>query len=151
MFAGSDADRHGRRCAGGEVSAYSGVVTTERARGIGGFFFRARDPLRMLQWYAENLGIETMDGSGAGAVWQQEAGPTVFAPFPDDTSYFGRPDQTFMLNFRVADLDAMLAQLRARDVPVDDEVQVMEGIGRFGWATDPEGNRIELWEPDAPG
>jgi predicted enzyme related to lactoylglutathione lyase len=71
----------------------------------------------------------------------------VWAPFPADTDYFGRPEQSWMINFRVRDLDAMLTQLRAAGVNVDDEVQVMDGIGRFGWASDPEGNRIELWEP----
>ena len=71
----------------------------------------------------------------------------MWAPFPADTDYFGRRDQSWMINFRVADLDAMLAQLREAGVEVDDDVQVMEGIGRFGWASDPEGNRFELWQP----
>ena len=115
--------------------------------GIGGFFFRAKDPQRLAGWYAEHLGIAAMDQLGNGGVWQQEAGPTVFSPFAEDTSYFGRREQGAMLNFRVADLDAMLAQLRAGDVDVDDKVELLEGIGRFGWATDPEGNRFELWEP----
>jgi predicted enzyme related to lactoylglutathione lyase len=80
-------------------------------------------------------------------LWEQEAGPTVFSPFPADTEYFGRRDQHCMENFRVADLDAMLNQLRRAGVGVDDEVQEMEGVGRFGWAYDPEGNRFELWQP----
>ncbi len=71
----------------------------------------------------------------------------MFAPFPADTDYFGRPEQAWMLNFRVRDLDAMLAQLRAAGVGVDGEVQVEQGVGRFAWLSDPEGNRIELWEP----
>lgn len=119
----------------------------ERANGIGGFFFRATDPQRLIDWYREHLGIATMDQAGTGGVWQQQAGPTVFAPFVEDTDYFGRPEHAFMLNFRVADLDAMLAQLRGAGVSVDDRVELLQGIGRFGWATDPEGNRIELWEP----
>ena len=119
----------------------------ERALGIGGFFFRAADPQALVEWYRERLGVATMAPAGDGDVWQQQAGPTVFAPFAQDTDYFGRPEQSFMLNFRVADLDAMLDQLRTAGVEVDERVELLEGIGRFGWATDPEGNRIELWEP----
>lgn len=73
----------------------------------------------------------------------------MFAPFGDDTTYFGRLDQQSMVNFRVGDLDAMLAQLRSAGADVDEKVEAMEGVGRFGWATDPEGNRFELWEPAA--
>ena len=117
----------------------------ERVTGIGGAFFRASDPSGLARWYQNHLGIDAdVDGD---SVWRQEAGPTVFAPFPADTDYFGRPEQGFMLNFRVRDLDAMLAQLRAAGATVDDRIEVMEQIGRFGWATDPEGNRFELWEP----
>jgi predicted enzyme related to lactoylglutathione lyase len=80
--------------------------------------------------------------------WQQAAGPTVFAAFAEDTDYFGSPAQQSMLNFRVGDLDAMLGQLRSLGADVSDETQQMDGIGRFGWVTDPEGNRIELWQPE---
>jgi predicted enzyme related to lactoylglutathione lyase len=80
-------------------------------------------------------------------VWQQGDGPTVFATFESGTGYFGSPSQQTMLNFRVRDLDAMLAQLRAKGADVPEEPQEMEGVGRFGWVTDPEGNRIELWQP----
>ncbi len=114
----------------------------ERVTGIGGFFFRAKDPKALMRWYSDNLGIDDFNDK----LWRQEAGPTVFAPFGADTEYFGRMDQQTMLNFRVTDLDAMLAQLREAGADVDDEVQVEEG-GRFGWASDPEGNRFELWEP----
>lgn len=119
---------------------------TERVTGIGGVFLRSKDPNALARWYREQLGIDAMS-SDADAVWWQQEGPTVWAPFEDDTDYFGRRDQTWMINFRVTDLDAMLAQLRAGGVDVDDAVQDMEGIGRFGWATDPEGNRFELWQP----
>ena len=115
----------------------------ERVTGIGGFFFRASDPAALMRWYTENLGVTDFNTE----LWQQEAGPTVFAPFAADTTYFGRMDQQTMLNFRVRDLDAMLAQLRAAGAAVDDELQVEDGVGRFGWVTDPEGNRIELWQP----
>jgi predicted enzyme related to lactoylglutathione lyase len=117
----------------------------ERVSGIGGFFFRAKDPEALAKWYASNLGIE---GITEETVWNQEAGPTVFAPFDNETEYFGRRDQQTMLNFRVRNLDAMLAQLRSAGVNVDDD-EVEERAGRFGWATDPEGNRFELWEPAA--
>lgn len=82
----------------------------ERVLGIGGYFFRAKDPEALAAWYEINLGIANMS---AGGSWEQEAGPTAFAPFPADTDYFGRPDQQARLNFRVANLDAVLTQLRA--------------------------------------
>jgi glyoxylase I family protein len=119
----------------------------ERATGIGGLFFRARDPKALAAWYADNLGIPTFNADGEGAPWHQPAGPTAFSTFAADTDYFGRPDQQWMVNFRVADLDAMLEQLRAGGATINDEVQTYEGLGRFCWATDPEGNRFELWEP----
>ena len=118
----------------------------ERVTGIGGVFLRAQDPAALNAWYAEHLGI---DGGPAAGVWQQEAGPTVWSGFDVDTDYFGRRDQAWMVNFRVRDLDAMLAQLRAAGAPVDDNIEEAE-FGRFGWATDPEGNRFELWEPERP-
>jgi predicted enzyme related to lactoylglutathione lyase len=114
----------------------------ERVLGIGGHFMRAANPAALGAWYRERLGIDA-DEHG---MWQQAAGPTVFAAFESDTDYFGSSGQQTMLNFRVRDLDAMLTQLRASGADVADEVQEMEGIGRFGWVTDPEGNRIELWE-----
>ena len=119
---------------------------TERVTGIGGVFMRSKNPNALARWYLEHLGIDAMS-SDADRVWWQEEGPTVWAPFDEDTDYFGRREQAWMINFRVTDLDAMLAQLREGGVSVDDEVQDMEGIGRFGWGTDPDGNRFELWQP----
>jgi predicted enzyme related to lactoylglutathione lyase len=115
----------------------------ERVLGIGGYFIRATDPAALGAWYRECLGLDA-DEHG---LWAQEAGPTVFATFERDTDYFASPAQQTMLNFRVRDLDAMLAQLRAKGADVADETQEMDGVGRFGWVTDPEGNRIELWQP----
>lgn len=115
----------------------------ERVLGIGGYFLRATDPEALGAWYRDFLGLDA-DEHG---LWRQEAGPTVFATFQSGTGYFGSPAQRTMLDFRVRDLDAMLAQLRAMGADVADEVQDMAGVGRFGWVTDPEGNRIELWQP----
>ena len=115
----------------------------ERVLGIGGYFLRATDPQALGSWYRDCLGLDA-DEHGE---WHQDAGATVFATFESDTDYFGARSQQTMLNFRVADLDAMLAQLRAMGADVDGEAQDVEGIGRFGWVTDPEGNRIELWQP----
>lgn len=118
----------------------------ERVLGIGGYFFRAKDPDALAAWYEANLGIPSV---AAGRPWEQEAGMTAFAPFAADTDYFGRMDQHTMLNFRVANLDAMLSQLRAAGAAVEDEI-TEESYGRFGYAVDPEGNRFELWEPLEP-
>jgi predicted enzyme related to lactoylglutathione lyase len=115
----------------------------ERVLGIGGHFMRAADPAALGAWYREYLGLDA-DENGE---WSQGAGPTVFATFESETDYFGSRTQQVMLNFRVRDLDAMLAQLRAKGADVPEEPQEMEGVGRFGWVTDPEGNRVELWQP----
>ncbi len=115
----------------------------ERVLGIGGYFIRAADPAALSAWYRDCLGLDT-DENG---LWNPEPGPTVFAAFESETDYFGSRAQQTMLNFRVRDVDAMLAQLRAKGVEIPDEPQEMEGVGRFGWVTDPEGNRIELWQP----
>jgi len=115
----------------------------ERVLGIGGYFMRAANPVALSAWYRQYLGMDA-DENG---VWHQSVGPTVFATFETDTDYFGSRTQQTMLNFRVRDLDAMLAQLRAKGADVTEGTQHMEGVGRFGWVTDPEGNRVELWQP----
>ena len=121
----------------------------ERVTGIGGVFLRSTDPPATQRWYEQTLGLPT-DSQGYTVLrWVESDGrpaSTTWAPFPADTGYFGDPSQQAMINYRVRDLDAMLAQLRAAGVPVDDHIEEME-FGRFGWATDPEGRRIELWEP----
>ena len=118
----------------------------ERVDGIGGVFFRSRDPQALLAWYREHLGVEPDPGYD-GTTFRD--GPTVWALFPADTGYFGPGGQSLMVNYRVRDLDAMLEQLRERGVPVEGLVHESE-FGRFGWATDPEGNRFELWQPPEP-
>jgi glyoxylase I family protein len=112
----------------------------ERVTGIGGVFFRANDPLELAHWYRDQLGVDS--GVDGESVWQQEPGPTVFAPV-----YFSGHEQAVMVNFRVRDLDAMVAQLRAAGADIDGEIEIEEGTGRFAWVTDPEGNRVQLWEP----
>jgi predicted enzyme related to lactoylglutathione lyase len=104
---------------------------------------RAADPAALGAWYRDCLGLDA-DEYG---LWSQEAGPTVFATFESETDYFGSHAQQAMLNFRDRDLEAMLAQLRAQGADVAKETQDMEDVGRFGWVTDPEGNRVELWQP----
>jgi predicted enzyme related to lactoylglutathione lyase len=104
---------------------------------------RAVDPAALGAWYRDCLGLD-VDENG---LWRQGVGPTVLSMFESDTDYFGSRSQQTMINFRVRDLDAMLAQLRLKGADVVKETQDMEGVGRFGWVTDPEGNRVELWEP----
>ena len=118
----------------------------EQVTGIGGLFFRAKNPTTMSAWYKENLGIDLVPADYSQKPWSQEAGPTVFAPFPNDSEYFGHVDKNWMINFRVRALDAMVKQLRAAgiDVSVDPEIYPN---GRFARLHDPEGNPIELWEP----
>ncbi len=118
----------------------------EKVTGIGGFFFRAQDPRGLAQWFLNNLGIDLVPDSYEGQPWSQEAGPSVFAPFASDTRYFGRDSQMWMINLRVNDLDAMVAQLREND----NEVEVDEADypnGRFARVYYPDGNPVELWEP----
>jgi glyoxylase I family protein len=118
----------------------------EKVSGVGGVFFRARDPQALTAWYEEHLGITPVPGSYDIAPWQQEAGPTVFAPFSADTDYFGAPEKQWMINFRVRDLDAMVAQLTAAGIEVELD-QTAYPNGRFARLYDPEDNAIELWEP----
>ena len=117
----------------------------ERITGIGGIFFRSRDPKALGKWYRAHLGVP-VDEAGHAVI--AESRNTVWSPFTADTDYWPA-DKELMVNFTVRDLDAMLAQLRAAGVEVDDKVEEME-FGRFGWAQDPEGNRIELWQPLGP-
>lgn len=112
-----------------------------KVTGIGGVFFRAKDPAALSDWYEKHLGIN-------GMMWAQQKGPTAFVPFAADTDYFGSKSQSFMLNFRIDDLDSMLNQLRADDVKVVKDIEEQTGVGRFASIEDPEGNRIELWEPE---
>ncbi|MDP9101798.1 MAG: VOC family protein [Actinomycetota bacterium] len=117
----------------------------ERVIGVGGVFFRSAAPEHLRQWYAEHLGIPD-DGYGHRFV---DDGPLVWAPFPSDTVYFPA-EQQHMVNYRVGDLDLILAQLRAAGVRVEEHVQD-ESFGRFGWAYDPDGVKFELWQAGPAG
>jgi glyoxylase I family protein len=122
---------------------------TERVLGIGGLFFRGRDPKTLAQWYQLHLGIDPVPTAYGQPVWQQAAGPTVFSPFAMDTDYFGSKQQAWMVNFRVRSLDAMVAQLRKSNIEVKVDPEKYPN-GRFARLHDPEGNPIELWEPAGP-
>ncbi|AWM39292.1 Glyoxalase-like domain protein [Gemmata obscuriglobus] len=119
----------------------------EKVQGIGGVFLKARDPKALAAWYREHLGLPVDADQTFGALTSTGPGEmTVWAVHPADTQYFGPGAATFMVNYRVKNLDAMLTQLRAAGVKVEEKVEDYD-YGRFGWATDPEGNRFELWEP----
>jgi predicted enzyme related to lactoylglutathione lyase len=123
----------------------------KRVTGIGGVFFKTVDTKGLTAWYGRHLGIVPRSDGGIAFEWRdlddaENVGYTVLGLFESDTTYFAPSAKPFMLNFRVADLDGLLAQLRAEGVDVDEKVEEYE-YGRFGWITDPEGNRIELWEP----
>ena len=123
----------------------------EKVTGFGGFFFRCSDPEALARWYQDHLGVDPVPSDSEHEGWHQAAGPTAFAPFPRDTTYFGKPDIGWMINFRVRSLDAMVAQLRAADIAVEVDPQDYP-YGRFARLHDPDGNPIELWQPqgDAP-
>ncbi|HEY0179343.1 MAG TPA: VOC family protein [Dokdonella sp.] len=113
--------------------------------GIGGFFFRAKDPEAMRSWYLEHLGV----GSASHGAWDTQAGTSVFMPFPADTDYFAA-DHAWMLNLRVDDLDGLCAKLRGAGIAVTTKPEwEVPGVGRFARVHDPEGNPVELWQPDA--
>jgi catechol 2,3-dioxygenase-like lactoylglutathione lyase family enzyme len=122
---------------------------TERVLGIGGLFFRSRDPKNLAQWYQLHLGIDPVPNDDSHHAWHQTAGPTAFAPFPIDTNYFGSQQQAWMVNFRVRSLDAMVRQLQTANITVKVDPEKYPN-GRFARLHDPEGNPIELWEPASP-
>lgn len=121
----------------------------KRVTGIGGVFFKARDPKALGEWYRKHLGIDVSEWGGAAFRWADDSaggGTTIWSPFKDDTAYFAPSTSPFMINYRVADLHALLAQLRAEGCEVQDKVEESEH-GKFGWVMDPEGNKLELWQP----
>ena len=114
--------------------------------GVGGVFLKAKDPKVLQAWYAEHLGIPLTHGYTAFE-GPESVGTTVFSFFKDDSPYFGDASQRAMVNFRVDSIDEVLARLEAAGARIDPK-QNDEGYGRFAWFWDPEGNRVELWEPD---
>jgi len=123
----------------------------KRVVGIGGVFFKSEDPKALGAWYEKHLGVPVTPYGHAKFGWRREEDPeqrgaTVWKPFPRDTGYFAPSGASLMINYIVDDLDAVLAALRAEGVTVD-EKREESPFGKFGWAMDPEGNRIELWEP----
>ena len=121
----------------------------ERVTGIGGFFFRAENPEALANWYEQRLGVDPVPQSYEQRPWRQQEGATAFAPFPQDSEMIGPPEHTWMLNFRVDDLDAMVAQLRDAGETVSVHPERYPN-GRFAELRDPEGNGIQLWQPMDP-
>jgi predicted enzyme related to lactoylglutathione lyase len=120
-----------------------------KVTGLGGIFFKSRDPAALGAWYARHLGLNVEEWGGVRFNEDaQRPGYTLWSPFAADTGYFGPGAQHYMINFRVDDLDALLAQLRVAGVEVDERIDQSE-FGRFGWIVDPEGTRIELWQAPA--
>jgi len=112
----------------------------ERVTEIGGVFFRANDPEILPAWYDDTFGVSRVPRDYGTAPWMQQAGATVFAPFSSDTDYFGNPSQAWMINFRVANLDRMIAQLRAKGIEVTVDPEIYPN-GRFVRLSDSDGNR----------
>ena len=140
------------RAAAAVGHGFAGGTEMEKVTGIGGLFFRAHDPAALGRWYQQHLGVSLTPSSYEESAWQQEAGPTVFAPFAETSDYFGDVHKVWMVNFRVRDLDRMAAQLRAAGIKVEIDPKSYPN-GRFARLHDPEGNPIELWQPtgrDAP-
>ena len=129
-----------------QKSLAAGEQSREGVTGIGGFFFRAKDPKALAQWYQDHLGISLTPEKAGDPVWTQQSGPTSFTPFPEKTSYFGDSSKQWMINFRVGNLDRLVAQLQAAGVVVKVDATTSP-YGRFAHLHDPEGNGIELWQP----
>jgi glyoxylase I family protein len=117
----------------------------EKVTGIGGLFFRAKDPKVLAKWYSDHLGVGLVPSNSGDLPWRQDAGPCAFQPFPEKTTYFGNATKQWMVNFRVRNMDAMVAQLRAAGIAVEVDEKLYPN-GRFAHLSDPEGNPIELWE-----
>lgn len=122
----------------------------QRVTGLGGIFFKAKDPKRLGEWYRDHLGMNVEAWGGVAFSWADDPagakGTTVWSPFPQDTTYFEPDPAPYMVNFRVADLHGLLAVLRAEGCDVQDKIEESE-YGKFGYVVDPEGHKLELWEP----
>lgn len=120
-----------------------------KVTGIGGFYFRARDPQALAEWYETHFGILRVSDDEDDATWEQDAGPTLFAPLPLKSSYFGKPDRAWAITFRVSDLDSLVEDLEDAGIAVEVDEDFYPN-GRFARLQDPEGNAIELWQPETP-
>jgi predicted enzyme related to lactoylglutathione lyase len=125
----------------------------KRVTGIGGIFFKSKDPKALAEWYRAHLGVNVEEWGGAAFRWVSPDNPagvgtTVWSPFKADTKYFEPSQASFMVNYRVPDLHALLAALRSEGCNVVEKVEESE-FGKFGWVIDPEGNKLELWQPPA--
>lgn len=123
----------------------------KRVTGIGGVFFKSPDPKRLAQWYRDHLGFNVEEWGGAAFQWSgpdnpSGTGTTIWSPFKADTDHFAPSTASFMMNYRVHDLHALLAVLKTEGCEVLDKVDDSE-YGKFGWVIDPDGNKIELWQP----
>lgn len=118
-------------------------------RGIGGIFFKAKDPKKLQEWYVENLGLKPDENGYIYFMWSNLAAPgyTLWAPFPEETNYFEPSQATSMINFVVTDIEQFFLELRAKGVEVDRRGIETTEQGKFAWCMDPEGNRVEFWEP----
>jgi predicted enzyme related to lactoylglutathione lyase len=121
-----------------------------RVTGIGGVFFKSANPKGLSAWYSEHLGVQLNDWGGAAFDWSDEVPPTTgttaWSIFPADTKHFGSGPQQAMINYRVDDLDGLLEKLAAAGVTIDPKREEAD-FGKFAWITDPDGNRVELWQP----
>jgi len=123
----------------------------KRVTGLGGVFFKCANQASAIDWYRKHLGIEAADWGGFAFRWREpedteEIGYTVWSAFPKDTKYFAPSESAHMVNFRVADLEGLMTALREEGVEIVGDIEQHEN-GKFGWILDPEGNKIELWEP----
>ncbi|HJU40580.1 MAG TPA: VOC family protein [Tahibacter sp.] len=123
----------------------------KRVTGIGGIFFKARDAAALHAWYKRHLGIDVQPWGGAAFTWSDDdgkpvGGTTIWSVGPDSTPHFEPGTASFMINYRVADVHALIAALREEGCNVLDNIDESE-YGKFGWVIDPEGNKVELWEP----
>ena len=122
----------------------------KRVTGIGGAFFKSKDPQKLAEWYEKHLGIPFNGGVYSGFTSEDKGEMTVFSMFPEDTDYFAPAEKPFMFNFRVEDLHKLLETLKEEGVEVLEKTEEYS-YGKFGWIVDPEGNKIELWEPSENG
>jgi len=130
---------------GAATAAGAEGADREKVTGIGGLFFRAKEPKVLAKWYSDHLGVDLVPTKAGDSPWRQEAGSCAFQPFPETTTYFDNTKR-WMVNFRVRNMDRMAAQLRAAGIAVEVDPKVYPN-GRFAHLSDPEGNPIELWEP----